>query len=545
MDDTGIIELHQTDENKWKAKYQGNYGIYTIKITSDGKKATNFSCTCPSDYYPCKHISIIEDAIARELAFYERQEKRFCGLRLEDCLKNAPAEKLRDFILAQAKINSNLFNNAWLEFAEYGDSKKQNKYSAIIQRILAEAEHAEKDSYYDDEYEEEFTEIEALDKWLKKIWDYIDAKNYSEALLVCKAIIEEYCQWQSDFGINSSMNYSPDYETISFDIIEEVINHINKKELLEYCLAEMKKKKYFGTQSYECFNRLLECLTAASEPEIFIALQDELLDMVTDKSSREAKIILERKIDFFKRLGQEDNVWAVKEENLQIESFREEVLKKKIEKRDFATAKKLIYDAIEKQKKDADDKSGSRIPANQLQYTNWKELLLDIAMKENDKKAMQELAYDFIQKGFEEKSYRIYKSAFNSAEWNIEKEKLFLHYSKGKFFNRSAADFLEAENDIEKLLKYIEKHLSMDELENYYKVFASSYPEKTLELFKNVLVTFAENNTGRSCYERIISLLRKMSRIKGGRNAALNLAVDFKTRYKNRRLMIEMLESIV
>jgi len=49
------------------------------------------------------------------------------------------------------------------------------------------------------------------------------------------------------------------------------------------------------------------------------------------------------------------------------------------------------------------------------------------------------------------------------------------------------------------------------------KVFASDYPEKTLEMFKESLILYADNNTGRSYYEHILSLLKKMSRIKGGK----------------------------
>jgi hypothetical protein len=52
MNDTGIVELHRIAENQWKAKYQGNYGVYTIKITTNGKKTVKFSCFFPSDYYP-------------------------------------------------------------------------------------------------------------------------------------------------------------------------------------------------------------------------------------------------------------------------------------------------------------------------------------------------------------------------------------------------------------------------------------------------------------------------------------------------------------
>ncbi|MDR1210743.1 MAG: SWIM zinc finger family protein [Spirochaetaceae bacterium] len=51
-----ILDLRETSPNHWQAKYQGNYGVYTIKIATDGKRRGEFSCSCPSDYYPCKHI---------------------------------------------------------------------------------------------------------------------------------------------------------------------------------------------------------------------------------------------------------------------------------------------------------------------------------------------------------------------------------------------------------------------------------------------------------------------------------------------------------
>ena len=63
-----IIDLHEIFPNTWKASYSGNYGTYTIKIKTDGKKTTDFSCSCPSDYYPCKHIAMIEEAIRERIA---------------------------------------------------------------------------------------------------------------------------------------------------------------------------------------------------------------------------------------------------------------------------------------------------------------------------------------------------------------------------------------------------------------------------------------------------------------------------------------------
>jgi len=215
----GIVELRQTAENDWKAKYQGNYGLYTIKITTDGKKAVKFSCSCPSDYYPCKHISIVENAIAEKIADNKKLVK--CGgLKVEDLITNVPAEKLREFIITQAKYNPDLLNAVLLEF---------------------------------------------------------DGN----------------------------------------------------------CLSEMKKEKYTETYFYDHFHQLLASLALKVDPDAFIALQDKLLAEIPDKSSYEAEIILRRKIDFFRRLRKADKAWALIEENIQIKSFREDVVKNRIEKQNF------------------------------------------------------------------------------------------------------------------------------------------------------------------------------------------------------------------
>ena len=110
-----------------------------------------------------------------------------------------------------------------------------------------------------------------------------------------------------------------------------------------------------------------------------------------------------------------------------------------------------------------------------------------------------------------------------------------------KYFNSSVANLLAFEKEAERLLQYIEKYLSAQQLEEYYKNFSSVYPDETLELFRKALISYAENNLGRSHYEYIYSLMKKMSQIKGGKEAALELAANFRTQYKNRRAMMEIL----
>jgi hypothetical protein len=37
-----IIDLRETSPDHWQAKYDGNYGVYTIKINTDGKRRAVF-----------------------------------------------------------------------------------------------------------------------------------------------------------------------------------------------------------------------------------------------------------------------------------------------------------------------------------------------------------------------------------------------------------------------------------------------------------------------------------------------------------------------
>jgi hypothetical protein len=468
---------------------------------------------------------MLEKAIAKQLTINKKPQKQG-EPQLEEIIKNVSVEKLHKFIIAQAKYNSDFHNAVLLEFAVNDGGKKGNIYSGIIQKALASVDF-EEDEYY---YSEESQDIDALDQWLEKAQSYIKLKKYNEAVLICKAIIEEYSQWLYNIGESPSEYFYYEYQSIPFDIITNAVKHIDKKELFNYCLSEMKNKKYTGTDFYFNFHKLLAKLAVTVDPDTFIALQDELLAGIKDKGSHQAEIILTRKIDFYRQINQPDKAWAIIKENLQIESYCLIIVNDKIKKQEFTTAKKLINDFINKRIK------------NTYHYSKhiWYELLLYIAQEENDIPAIKELAFRFIKDNFDEKFFQIYKKAFNPTEWEKERERLLLHY-KRKYFSHSVADLLASEKETKLLVEYIEKYLSIERLESYYKVFAPDYPEKTIELFKKSLVLYAKNNIGRSCYENLLVLLRKMSRIKGGKKVSLELVTGFKTQYKNRRAMMEVL----
>jgi hypothetical protein len=526
-----IIDLRETSPNHWQAKYQGNYGIYTIKITTDGKRRSAFSCSCPSGHYPCKHISMVEAAIAERIAKNAGTQEGGKGKEISagELLKKLTHKELYDFIVRMIQNNPDLSNAVLLEFSNKIETGSGNKYVPVIRRALESLEFDAEDYYYD----ETGPVIDVLDQWFEKARQYLEEQKSGEAVLIAQACIEEYASWleQADGDIIDCI--SEDYQSIPFNILKKAAAdpEINAKDLYDYCMAEIHKEKYAGLYMFDCFNRLLMKVSAAVNPDAFVALQYSLLNKLQDKSSYTAKKILERIIDFYSECQQPEKAWNCIEENIQIESFRKKMVGKKIEEKDFAGAKKLIHDYVDQNKEHDTHRPDC-----------WDDYTLQIAQQEKDVPIIRGVSYSFINDHFLDDYYRIYKSTFTADEWTEECEKLLRHYlNNAVSFVSSAAKLLAAEGDAGRLIEYIEKKLSLENLERYHTFFAAAFPERTLALFRKTIDHYAENNTGRSYYERIAELFNKMKKIPGGGAVVDDMKVHYKIKYKNRRAMMEIM----
>lgn len=525
-----IISLRETSANIWQAKYRGNYGTYNIKIKIDGNKTESFSCSCPSDYYPCKHIAIIENAIDEHIAEHKANPKEN-EITVEELLRNVSHKELIDFVARQAKYNPELTNTILLEFLHKSKREQVNNYTVILRKALSKL-HFDYDDLY--EYHEDTIEIDILDEWYAKATEYISQKRFNEAIEICKACIEEYAAWMEDIEDDIIEYIDVTYQEKPYELLKEIAKQpeVNVSELYRYCITEMPKEKYAGSYMYDEFNKLLlELALDDNSAAEFIAIQDKLLQSVSDKSSYEAEKIIERKIELYKKKNQTDTAWRLVAENIQIEAFRKQVAEQKIADKKFTEAKKLIADFL-----------SSHPNGNFHYHEEWYELLLSIAKAEQDIPVIRKISFAFIENHFQAKYYRIFKSSFKPEEWKKELENIISHYEKnGKYFSDSVADVLAEEKDAERLMTYIEKHLSAERIENYHSYFAETYPKETLGLFRKAIDNYAEKNTGRNHYEYIVSLFKKMARIEGGKELIHAMFQQYKNQYKNRRAMMEIL----
>jgi hypothetical protein len=524
-----IIDLRETSPNHWQAKYQGNYGVYTIKINTDGKHRSGFSCSCPSPYSPCKHIPIIEEAIAERIAKNagNRKNGKDPKVSVEELLQKCTREELCAFVVRLTKNNPELSNAVFLEFVEKLEQEQGNKYASIIRKGLENTD-LDMDNYYG----EDWIDIDILDEWAEKAEQYLKEKKSREAILIVQAYIEEFARWLQKIADSDLIDYIPDtYQSQPFEILKAAAANpkVDSKALYDYCMAEVSKKKYAGLYMADEFNDLLMVLSVKVNPEAFVKLQKKLLDQVQDKSSHEAENILRRLVDFYTSRKEPKKAWQCVEENIQIESFRRRVIEKRIKQKKFTEAKKLIHDYID-------------IKQDKYRSDFWDDYLLEIAQGEKDIPAIRSMAYAFIKDTFNDNYYRTYKSAFNDGEWEKAFEDLLRHYeSQRSIWDDSAADLLAAEGQAERLLEHIGKHLSLEKMEKYHRFFADAFPQETLTLFRKALDQYVDGNTGRSYYEHIVDVFKKMKKIPGGDAVTADMKAQYLVQYKNRRAMIEVL----
>jgi hypothetical protein len=538
-----IIDLQEVFPNNWKAKYQGNYGVYTIHVTFDKQGLlSDYSCSCPSSYSPCKHIDVVRHEI--ENCMMENQNLAVINENkstVEEILKHVSFQELHDFVVRQAKYNSDLTNSIHLAFAHKLVKGNVNPYSSIIYDILKH-EHFD----YEDYEDEESFDLEGLFQWIKKAQEYVEQKNHSEALLISNACIEEFAQWLQDEDEEVMDYISSDYQSLPFDIMKQAAksNEINKKELYDYCLSEMNNSKYKDAGMFDSFNDLLAILSVEINPNKFIALQDSLLEKVEDKSSSSAETILQRKIDFYNHLQQSEKAKELIEQNIQIENFRYQIAKQRFEEQNYTEAKRLI-----------DELLSSQEDQGRYFHGRWKELLLTIAQKENDIPAIRTIAFSFIKQHFNKQYFDIYKSAFTPDEWKVALEDIIQHYEKNSrdsfplykkppYFKDDIADVLLVENKTERLMDYIEKNLTAEGIKKYHTGFVDLYPEKTLELYKKAVDNYVAVNLGRNHYEYVAGMLKQMRNIENGGKVVSEMIAHYRIVYKKRSAMMEILNSL-
>lgn len=136
--------------------------------------------------------------------------------------------------------------------------------------------------------------------------------------------------------------------------------------------------------------------------------------------------------------------------------------------------------------------------------------------------------------------YRELKKQYSVDEWLIKREEIFKKLPAYAHVER----LYKEEKLYDRLLVYVLNSPGLHALQEYEKVLKKEYPEQILGKYKDEVNKMAMHTSDRKHYAHLVSLLRRMQQMKGGRELAEQIAVEWRAKYKNRPAMMDELRKL-
>ncbi len=539
-----VVSLNENEPGMWSAVVTGTED-YNVNIEIENDEVEYWDCDCPFEGEVCKHVAAVLYAITdNELPVIktakDKKAKKKKVNNIDTIYDKTSKEELQEFISSQLSRNRNLKNSFLSHFAEYIEGNSESKYKTLIKNII----HTAEDRYGFVDYHSAQQVTLNLMGLLNKAKMQLEKKNRVESLVIVKAVIEEVPliarhMDDSDGGTRDILDYA--FELLSL-IIEKAPPEL-KDKLFLYCIDEYPKQKYHDNGFEEGFLIILPGLITTEEQEnIFLKMIDKQIEVEKGKQFPEYGVssLLKLKFDFLSSGNRKEEAWELIEANKQYSELMKILVDEKIKNKDFIKAVELCLEGIKIAEKKQHPGTSSE----------WKMKLLAIYDQTNNIVELRKIAENlFFEHFFEMVYYRKLKSTYSSEEWNEVSESI-IEKVKNKNRTGSYGDanilaklFIE-ENYIERLLKLIEINAShINFVDEYAKYLISNYPDKILTFYEEGVKDLAKN-TGRNFYKEIAGYLKKMKKISGGEEKVNAIITYFRTIYKNRRAMMEILAKI-
>ncbi len=136
--------------------------------------------------------------------------------------------------------------------------------------------------------------------------------------------------------------------------------------------------------------------------------------------------------------------------------------------------------------------------------------------------------------------YKELKKQYSSEEWLVKREEIFKKLPEYAHVER----FYKEEKLYDRLLEYVLNSPGLYALQEYENVLKKEYPEQVLVKYQNEVNKMALHTSDRRHYASLVSLLRRMQKMKGGIKLVEQIVADWKVKYKNRPAMMDELRKL-
>jgi hypothetical protein len=538
-----ITDLEEVGDGAWSAQVQGTE-VYSVEIRQDEAGTLDWNCDCPYDFGPlCKHVAAVLYAIEENFSEYFGKKPRKASPKrktqaeqLEEILQSLSREDLIDLVKKQAAIDRQLAASILARYGGTGDNKKA--YLKLVKAAL----NAEKDHGYID-YQGSNRAARKILPLIEEANLYLEKTDHQSALPIFQAVIEAVVPAISQ--ADDSNGQLGDCISWSFEGLTSIAESMRGKvreEFFKYCLMESPKELYSGWDwGWEFANLAAKLLSTSEERSLLFQVLDTMA--IAQHSSydsdgwfshyqrQRAEMI---KLSVIERLDSPKEAEAYLKAHLDLEDFRQHLILLYIEQGKFSEAKALVREFL----------GSERSKKYRGLESRFYDLLLQIALKENDKNEIMRLAESLFLNSSDFKYYEILKKTVASNTWLDYHQKLLNKMKQGyRSLNNPIPEMYVREEMWQDLLAYFQDNLDRYSLEQYRLSLEKHFPKETSVLYEKLAYQLVQNKTTRKGYQETCAYLRRMQKL--GETARVKILItELRAKYSKRSALLDELDKL-
>lgn len=536
--DGAVNDLQDNGDGQWSAIVSGN-DDYEVTIDVKLDNIQEWDCDCPYDGGICKHV------VATVLAIEEEQMKvpaivqeggkslaNSTQMSFPQLVDSVPIEELRQFIKNYATESSGFKRMFQVYFAEKNPTAGKESYSKLIAQSLRSGtgEYGFIDYYH---APKAFKIVFFL---IDKANDFLNHKNYFDSLQIALAVIDQVSEVADNMDDSDGMIV--DSFDGAFDLISSLTENKDvpmplKDQMLDLLKTEYAKPKY---QHYGD-DMILDAMTALAEltgrmNELFPIID---LKIKSIRSDYELTSLLQKKLQLLKASGRIIETVQLINESLNIPEFRHMKVDELLEQKRFDEAIQTIKEGIQISEK-------LMHPGTTM---NWKNVLLKIYSDTHQQQKylslLRELFYDSRH---EKKYYLLLKGTIEPEKWPSERDIIISRLKKERIFVEFLYELYVIEEMWDELIVLMKQRFRYSLLRHYHESLFPRFPEDMLKMYSVSCEKFAEQSNSRSNYKELVTMLKQVQKIEGGKPIVTSLLSLFRNIYKRRPAMMEELAEL-
>ncbi len=485
--------LREIGKNTFKANVFWTEDYEVILKLDDNNNISRCGCDCPYDWGPiCKHqIAVfynLREKFLNEWLMIQNEPKK-------QKLKDSPKENLKQYF-------------KWI----IKDSIRSASYRWYVERNMA------------------WYALEWAETVVWEFEDFLEDKNYNDAVLALSVVIETLIIWLQDVDDSAWEYWGFIWECIE-ECLPKLIFHIKDywnqedKDLLVKEFLRLAWNKKIGWFGFE--REILEKLVSFIDKNNFIKFK-KVLDKLKPRSIYDDYSIVE-----FHMISA---IWS----NDEIEKF----INKNLDKYDFAM---FFVDILLKGK---EYQRAESILLNQIKncYRIKKievlEKLLEISKLTEDKEKEEKYLFELFLEDPYKNRFNDYKNFLWRDRYEKMKEDIFFKIDKSEM----ASNFMDypniclQEKDEKRFLDYIFRNPYISVVDRFFTKLLRLIPEELYDIYKREVEDNLVRTSNRKVYTEQCRKIRKMKKVFPEKTSDF---IDFlKDKYKTRRALCEELDLV-